>query len=996
MLVVRHGGAPGRRWAGLGLVIGVLLGVAACTSGESTPVPPPARTTVERVWTAAGVDPVSAVVDVDGVAVVYGTVGNGLMIYGLDPATGAQLWTRPAIPTVVADQVDLTPVDGSVAYFRPIGADRAAQLVLADPHTGADLTVSAARYWRGTPVLCADDRQWVCLASMVQISDGEWDRREFRVERSTGRTAPRDGSLPPTPAGTYSLASDDLTFDYRQDHRTISSQQHGSPSWSRPIRDLFGAGATSISTFTRNDSADGSFAVMTLTGSAGETSGQPFDLATGVVTAAFNLADGSSRWISQGSALGCLGGSVPLRWDSSSAMVFRCRYTGSAVRTIAGLRQSQFVTSNLGVTLERFDPASGQVLWTAELGEARTLAADSSASLADAVLDDTRLFVPNSAGGLVIDLDSGKTRSPEASDVLWCNDDRSYPRAVPYYTDDSRPVTTALRNGVVRPCHSDGTDAAQPTTGLPEAVSAGFGDELRVVALAGGVSGFLVPPRQPAAVDSSQATGSGSSSGSSTAAGSSQTAASPSAPAAPEPTAAAGTGNPVTAIEQAWSATGFEPLTAVTLVGDTAVLYGTVSSDLFLIGLDPVTGAERWRQRAWAGGFYPTTKIAVREIDGALEYLRPTDDRTENTHLVLADPATGADLLVTENRWWTGFPTICADDAAYLCGWSYASQDNLFKARATRVERSTGAVTVTPDGVPQVPTTSLSGDVVQVNGAPSETIGVLRDGALLWSAATADLLGPAASLDSGWAIGLRPGNPPLVYLSATVNWQSDETRFPALDLATNQATVAVNHDTGQVIWRDSGTWTLCRGLLGDDLARLSTPGSSFPVLRCRYTGRLDSAPPGGDRELTVTTDLTVALERVDLTTGQAIWSVPLGAQASLAEDSPGIAMTHLDDHRLLIGDAVVDLDAGTVRPPAPDEVFWCPARQTLHQSIVTATRGGNRNDRAAGGEVYRCDATARPTAAAPTAVPLAVSAMTAAGLRLVCTPDGVIAYRVPL
>jgi hypothetical protein len=46
--------------------------------------------------------------------------------------------------------------------------------------------------------------------------------------------------------------------------------------------------------------------------------------------------------------------------------------------------------------------------------------------------------------------------------------------------------------------------------------------------------------------------------------------------------------------------------------------------------------------------------------------------------------------------------------------------------------------------------------------------------------------------------------------------------------------------------------------------------------------------------------------------------------------------------------------------------------------------------------VYQCDAATNPVSTTPTDVPLAISTMTDAGLRLVSTPAGVLSYRVPL
>lgn len=978
-----------RRQAALVAAVLVILGeVTACTTDDGAA--PPVRTVVEKVWTAAGIDPVSAVENIGGVAVGYAADAGGLMIYGIDPATGTQLWNRPAVTTVTADAVTMADIDGTVAYFRPTGTGRIAQLVLADPATGADLTVSSARYWFHTPHICDDDAGWVCLISLVQADSGSWDSRDFRVNRKSGETRPDNTSRRRAADVGFALPAADLYVKFHEDRFDITRRVNDSTMWIKRSTELFGATTTAMSSYHQSESADGTYTVLDITGATGDPTEQ-LDLATDLVTAAVNLSDGSSRWISPGSSLGCVGDHPMLDWQSDEgASAFRCRYTGTAVRTISALDGSQNATSNLGVTLERFDAATGAVTWVADVADARTLAGDPGSGASEAVLDDTRLFIPNSVGGLVVDLDTGETRPPTASEVLWCNDARTYARPEPYYPDDSKQVTTAHRKGVYRPCRADGSDAPLPTTTIPSEVSASFDPELRVVALTDGVAGFLVPP---AGNDEATAGPAESSNISEAAESSAET-----TPATTESRSPASPTSALTAVEQVWSTTGFEPLTDVQLVGETAVLYGTIGSDLFVIGLDPHTGTERWRQRASAAGFSPTTKIRAVEIEGTIAYLRPTASMNQNSQLVLAEPTTGADRLVTEARWWTEFPVMCDDDSAFLCGWSYASKENLFSVTATRIERSTGTVTVVSSDsiVLAKPYDALQGDLVRVNGAPTDTVGVLRDGSLRWSAPVADLLGAPSSSKVSWLIGNRPGTPRLIYFSATVAWEFDNTTgYPTLDLATNQVTVGVNAETGTVLWREPGTRTNCRGLLGD-IERMSTPGSPYPALRCRYAGQLTSSPPGGRDELAVPTNLSVTLERVDLSTGKAIWSVPLGAQASLAVDTPGLAMIHLDDHRILLTGQVVDLDTGAVRQPATDETFWCPARQTFRQSIAAQTRGGPRTDRTAGGAAYQCDADANPAAGPPTTVPLAVSTATDDGLRLVSTPAGVIAYRVPL
>src|SRR5580765_4658192 len=79
----------------LGVTLALLAGLVACTADE--PAAAPVRTTAEQIWTTAGLEPVSAVRNVGGVALVYGTPPGGFVLYALDPATGGQLWANPAV-----------------------------------------------------------------------------------------------------------------------------------------------------------------------------------------------------------------------------------------------------------------------------------------------------------------------------------------------------------------------------------------------------------------------------------------------------------------------------------------------------------------------------------------------------------------------------------------------------------------------------------------------------------------------------------------------------------------------------------------------------------------------------------------------------------------------------------------------------------------------------------------------------------------------------------
>jgi hypothetical protein len=985
-----------RRWPALVVVVCLCAALAACTGSDTAGEPaasptetaPPVRTAVEQVWRAAGIDPVTGVTTIGGVAVVFGTTSEGLLIYGLDPATGSILWSKPAIvPGSDFIGVWAHDIDGSVAYYRPTGTDRVSQFVLADPKTGADRSVSAARYWSAEPASCQDDETWVCLASFVQSGTGDWDVQSFRINQGMGETAPVSEEATAAPAGARSLPVPGLYYTTdNPDLTTFGRWVDGATTWTKTATDLFGADLPKPNYFWTSMTKDRSHAIVTAL-KVDRDPGARVDLSTSVSTSTFSMVDGSPSWIRPGWS-GCGLDRALARISKSDE--YLCRYTGSAVPSTDRGWRSTYVTTDLDVTVERVDPATGDVRWSADVGGAKTLAGDSTGG-ASAVLDDTHVYEPSPAGGLVIDLDTGSTRASTADDTFWCDQDGTFTTAEPKY-ESSTPITTAEKSGLVRPCRSTGEDAPIPTTTIPAAVSATFPGDLRVVSMPGKVAGFLVPPSAAGVVDAAPDPSP-----------SPAPSASPTASAVPAP-------QPVLqAVEQAWATTGFEARSTPVLVAGTAVLYGSVGTDLFLIGIDPATGAERWRRQVSVTEFSPDQEITVDKIDDKVAYLRPVAD--VNSQIVVIDPATGTDLLASEQQWWVRLPQICTDDSASLCAAAYVWSDDRSSANyhRFRIDRVTGATTMIPDDASTAPDatagsaptatpayTTLWNDFVSIDGAPVETVGIVKDSAVVWSRPLTELLGPDATLNHGWYASEDDGDVGVLQLSGTVGWKSDGTNYPALDLATNVITVGINSSDGTVIWQAPGTSPQCRYQL-PSRQDMSTPGSENPDLRCRYTGRLDSAPVGYAANLSTASDLSVTVERVDLQTGKAVWSVPVGTVPALAVNTGRAPVTLLDDHRLLANGQILDLDGGSVRPPAAGETFWCPESRTFTQtSGLTYADGSTRYDRRIEGEYFPCDQGGAPAAGSPTAVPLAVSTVTDSGLRMVATRSGVIAYRVPL
>ncbi|MEP6560072.1 MAG: hypothetical protein ABJD68_03235 [Nakamurella sp.] len=983
------------RWLAVAAALLMLAGTAGCTSADDAAPAAAVRTAVQKVWTATGIDPVSPVQNVGGVAVVYGTTPAGLMIYGLDPTTGAQLWSKPTIvPSADSGGFAWAPrLDTAVTYFRPTGTDRLTQLVLADPKTGVDESVSAARYWSTHPPTCTSDSLSVCLNAYVQDDDGDFSSRTFRVSQSTGHTAPVSTSPPVATPGVKSLPVNGLYYTTVSDGQPamLGRWVDNASLWAKPMVEVFGAGLPAPQRFEMPAEQNAELGTLVAYGEAPNIADRaPLDLSTNVVSSVFSLADGSSTWMSQGAWLGCGGDPMLARTGGSvdSKDGYLCRYTGSATRTAEPEFSSNLITSNLRVVLERIDQATGAPSWSTEVGDAKRLASDTTGA-ESALLDDTTLFEPNSTGGLVIDLENGHTRPPTAGDIFWCEEKADFIRSEPEY-QASTPSVRGEIDGVYRTCTSTGDDAPLPSSQIPSAIGASFDQQIRVIALKDGVTGFLVPPVAAAPTDQSAAD---------SAAATPSGAAAPSAVASAIPSGAAVP--PVMTVEQVWATAGFEAKTTPKIIGGTAVLYGAVGSDLFLIGLDPATGAERWRRPANYSAFGPDQEITVVQVDDRVAYLRDAaPDISVLSQIVLLDPATGIDMVATEWRWWYSLPSTCSDDASTLCASAYYVElDNTLSKKKWRIDKVTGMITeITGDTAAAGPGyTTLWNDVVQIDGATTESIGIVKDGNIVWSKPLADLAGPGATLTHGRYLGEDDGEVPILYLSVAVGWRKAGDGYPALDLAANTVTVGIDRDNGKVLWTQPGTSAGCRTTLPSSRRNMSTPGSPDPALRCRYTGRLDSDPAGRDYGLTIPTDLSVTLERVDLQTGKALWSVPLGDAPVLAVDPDGRTTTFLDDHRLLVNGQVIDVDNGSTRAPTPGETFWCPSPQFFLQSNPwTRNDGSVSYEKQVEGGTFPCDAGGNPATGSPTSVPLAVSTMTTDGLRLVSTPAGVLAYRMPL
>src|SRR5215207_9323745 len=123
---------------------------------------------------------------------------------------------------------------------------------------------------------------------------------------------------------------------------------------------------------------------------------------------------------------------------------------------------------------------------------------------------------------------------------------------------------------------------------------------------------------------------------------------------------------------QLWSRTDLKPIGQPVQVAGVVVGYVTAGRALFLIGLDPASGKELWRQAASPGDVTPGIPLGVVVVGDRVAYFRPDPQGNLVARLVVADPRTGADRAVTRPALFTSSAQPCPNNKD-VCT---ASRDN--------------------------------------------------------------------------------------------------------------------------------------------------------------------------------------------------------------------------------------------------------------------------------------------------------------------------------
>lgn len=417
----------------------VTVALSACVGPP--PEPDVSHTRADQLWSTDQPtlgEPVLA----DGALIAYTSSGDGeLTLRAWDAATGDELWAQEATPggAVLGEElyVRTLEVDGT-AYVaalspQPIGhtvvvreAASGAVVELADEATGgAALTLDA----RSRPYAC--DAEF-CLTAFLP-GDAE-TLRLLRIDPVAGVVSVEAADA--LPAGVRDLSSGIWSTAGRgPGEELIGRSVGGETAWTRPYTEVFGPGYSSDGGWDwRYDAQVDAFIGLSRPYVQGATSFQLGDLQV----AALDAATGETLWKVEHVDTGCQAAhSAPDLW---------CRYAGGSLTYGEGA-----TGEDLDVSLERFDPATGDVVWSAPLGNAPG-AAYGTAGVPLAGSDAAQAVV-TADGPVVVDLSDG-TVDELAADVVACVRDTGY--RYPKYGRQGAELYDYNGEKVVEFCDPDG------------------------------------------------------------------------------------------------------------------------------------------------------------------------------------------------------------------------------------------------------------------------------------------------------------------------------------------------------------------------------------------------------------------------------------------------------------------------------------------------------------------------------------------------------------
>ena len=342
------------------LLVAAVVG-ALTVSDEGTP-PPAVRSAstqpttalplVRPAWTNNAIHPVTSVLAVGGRLVVYGSEGNSLTLYGLDPATGQVAWQRAASTSATTPGIGLRvlSVADAVVYLRPDPVDAlGARLVAADPATGADRAVGAPAVFYTPPMDCGDNAH-VCAnvegVGLSAFSAKDGSQRPLGLATERARAVGDEG--------LYDLGG-------RTPELLAVVAADGTVRWSVPLESIFGPGHSTDSgwefdRYTAEDLYVGSVGPRR----ASSATNQPntTDM-TQLGTAGIAASTGNRQWFIPNSYIYCQGTVFVAPAGDEHSLPVLCRYAGT--ETYDPARRTSTLSGP--TTVFGFDPRNGSLTW---------------------------------------------------------------------------------------------------------------------------------------------------------------------------------------------------------------------------------------------------------------------------------------------------------------------------------------------------------------------------------------------------------------------------------------------------------------------------------------------------------------------------------------------------------------------------------------------------------------------------------------------------------
>lgn len=379
------------------------------------------------------------------------------------------------------------------------------------------------------------------------------------------------------------------------------------------------------------------------------------------------------------------------------------------------------------------------------------------------------------------------------------------------------------------------------------------------------------------------------------------------------------TAGPPRPMEVLWSTQDVRFASRPASSGGRIVAYVATGTDMELAAFDPATGAEVWRRATTPSLVTPGVPIPVVADDQRVYHLTPRG--TSAAAIEAVDAATGEPAWITDGS-AEGFGDVlelCLDRPDHLC----VTAKDTAAGTLWQVEAATGAVTRT-EGFPG---RELAAGLYDLREGGDEQVAGVAAGEVTWQRPPSELFqGHDVSSDHGWHWldhdGLLVG-----WLGTRQDWPDDgELAFVPQHMA------GVDAATGETRWVAEGAPSCGSRLWG---LTLRVDGRE-PSIRCRMTG--SHHVEDGRIARTVVTD--AVMEGFDPTTGEATWTVPLGAASALSDDVRPLvrlgptrfAVTRDDGSRI-----AVDVVSGATEDVAADVVGWCVSENVLDLADGTGT-----------------------------------------------------------